>query len=255
MAAPAGTSRRRRRVGGGAFTPQSPAGLVAWYDFSDATKLFTDAGTTPVSADADPIYQANDKSGHAYHMIQATAAKRPLYKVNVQNGKSVARFATDDLLGPYGGAITPTAGITAFIVWAAAGNHSGYVIDSNADVGTGVTFQTRADGTGHYWSALPGAADKLVSKAYGTTFQLTAMTYDLTDLNDYDAGGAPNTFSTAGTMTSDILLIGNSVNELSPFSGDIAEILIYNTAMLKSNLNGVGRYLATKWGFTWAVVV
>jgi hypothetical protein len=74
------------------FTPLSIPGLVAWYDFSDPTSLYTDAGATLVSADGQAIYQANDKSGNGNHLTQAAGANRPLYKVNVLNGKAGALF-------------------------------------------------------------------------------------------------------------------------------------------------------------------
>ena len=75
-----------------AWIPTDIAGLALWIDFSDATKLFTDAGTTPVSSDGDAIYQANDKSGNNRHITQSTSGARPAYKTNVQNGLSIARF-------------------------------------------------------------------------------------------------------------------------------------------------------------------
>lgn len=62
-----------------------------WWDFSDASTLFTDAGVTNVVSDGDTIYQVNDKSGNAHHLVQTNASYRPPYKVGVQNGLSVAR--------------------------------------------------------------------------------------------------------------------------------------------------------------------
>jgi hypothetical protein len=80
-----------------AWSPLDLASLVAWWDFSDAAKLFTDAGVTPVSADGQSIYQANDKSPSGYHLTQATAGNRPTYKTNAINGLSVCRFAADGI--------------------------------------------------------------------------------------------------------------------------------------------------------------
>lgn len=69
--------------GGGvaAFTPLSLS-PTAWYDPSDITTLFQDsAGTTPVAASGDPVGKMLDKSGNGNHVIQATAAARPIYTV------------------------------------------------------------------------------------------------------------------------------------------------------------------------------
>jgi hypothetical protein len=74
------------------FSPLDVAGCAMWLDYSDPAVLFTDAGTTRVSADAQAIYQANDKSGNNRHATQSTEAYRPLYKTNIQNGLSAAYF-------------------------------------------------------------------------------------------------------------------------------------------------------------------
>tara|TARA_R100001129_G_scaffold15108_1_gene9810 strand:+ start:344 stop:1207 length:864 start_codon:yes stop_codon:yes gene_type:complete len=71
------------------FSPEQISTLVAWWDFSDTENMFTDAGSTKVSANDDKIYRINNK---AYSLIatpnnalgtflqQTTEANRPLYK-------------------------------------------------------------------------------------------------------------------------------------------------------------------------------
>lgn len=72
--------------GGGAFDPGSLFGdgeQGAWFDPSDLGTMFQDsAGTTPVTADGQPVGLILDKSGRNNHASQATAAKRPLYKTD-----------------------------------------------------------------------------------------------------------------------------------------------------------------------------
>lgn len=84
--------RSWKREAGGFVDPTSIAGLQLWLDFSDATTLFADAGTTPVSSDGDAIYQANDKSGNSRHATQSSINSRPLYKTGIHNGLSVAKM-------------------------------------------------------------------------------------------------------------------------------------------------------------------
>jgi len=55
-----------------------------WYDPSDLSTMFQDsAGTTPVTADGQPVGLILDKSGRNNHASQATAAKRPIYKERI----------------------------------------------------------------------------------------------------------------------------------------------------------------------------
>jgi hypothetical protein len=71
--------------------------ILLWWDFSDADTLYKDAGITKVSADGDFIYQINDKSGKGNNGSQVSSSYQPIYKTNIQNGKSVGRFDNDYL--------------------------------------------------------------------------------------------------------------------------------------------------------------
>jgi hypothetical protein len=100
-----------------AFTPLSlfaGAAIGAWYDPSDLATLFQDsAGTTPVTANNDPVGKMLDKSGNGFHLTQATAGKRPLYKVS--GGLSSLLFdGTDDFL--QSGAFTAWAQPSSFLL-------------------------------------------------------------------------------------------------------------------------------------------
>src|SRR5690554_1480219 len=55
----------------------------AWYDPSDLTTLYQDAaGTTPVTADGDPVGLMLDKSRNGNHASQSVAASRPVYRTD-----------------------------------------------------------------------------------------------------------------------------------------------------------------------------
>ncbi len=55
-----------------------------WYDPSDIATLFQDsAGTTPVTAVEQPVGRMLDKSGNLNHLLQATAAARPVYSARL----------------------------------------------------------------------------------------------------------------------------------------------------------------------------
>lgn len=55
----------------------------AWYDPSDLTTLFQDAaGTTPVTADGDPVGLMMDKSGNGQSVAQTASTRRPTYRTD-----------------------------------------------------------------------------------------------------------------------------------------------------------------------------
>ena len=86
------------------FEEFDPASLFAngeqgaWYDPSDLTTLYQDsAGTTPVTADGDPVGLNEDKSPNSLDLAQATSTSRPTY--DLTSGTSSEEFdGTDDFL-------------------------------------------------------------------------------------------------------------------------------------------------------------
>jgi len=71
------------------------SGLIAHYDFSDASKLKqNDDGTTAVSSNNDPIGYAENlvSNGLGTFVRSYSDAGRPLYKTGGTNGKSYAQF-------------------------------------------------------------------------------------------------------------------------------------------------------------------
>lgn len=71
-------------------TAAAPAGVAslfasgeegAWYDVSDLSTLYTDAGMTNVTADGQEVVQWNDKSGNGYN-VTFPAGDRPTYQTD-----------------------------------------------------------------------------------------------------------------------------------------------------------------------------
>jgi hypothetical protein len=80
-----------QRRGVSAFVPSDLTNTELWISASDELQSYTDAGTTPVSADGDLIYQINDRTTNGHNLVQDTSADRPLNKRNIVNGKAIAR--------------------------------------------------------------------------------------------------------------------------------------------------------------------
>ena len=133
---------------GSAFNPASLfAGgeLGLWHDPSDIATLYQDsAGTTPVTAVAQPVGKENDKSGRGNHALQATSAARSIY--NSTSGVQYLTFdGVDDGLST--GAITLGADMDCFIAFRR--NSSTPMIIFTRVPGGGDYFGTIVDGDGN----------------------------------------------------------------------------------------------------------
>jgi len=76
--------------------PQRALNAALRISAQDTSKLWTtNARTTNVAADGDPVGNADDLSGNNRHLVQTQIAapdRRPLYKTNQINGKAVLRL-------------------------------------------------------------------------------------------------------------------------------------------------------------------
>lgn len=185
-------SRRRIPLGGATNIPTDFPNLIFWWDFGDATTLFTDsARTTAVAADADPIGGVTDKSGNGNHLSQGTAGLRPLYKTAIQNGKSVCRIdGVDDYLtvGPmsYGGGAGPSdlAPCEFFLVCKRNGLPTGLHsilnigFDSYTVSGTQFNQLYASSGGNMIWNFDATSADCDSGVVWGTSAVLVTMLID-----------------------------------------------------------------------------
>ncbi|HYG78294.1 MAG TPA: autotransporter-associated beta strand repeat-containing protein [Planctomycetota bacterium] len=230
----------------------SPPAASIWLDGSDLSTLFTDAaGTTPVSATADPVGMWRDKSGNGRHATQATAANQPTFRTAILNGRSVVRFdGTNDQLNLD---LTSVAGqqYTIYVLEGKLGtkanNH--FLGTTPANTNQGMHFGYRSDNT-----------YTLAQWANDLNYTNNAITYTGTQVfrtwtNILDTSGhriqlngtpvAANTNTTPFTTTTNGRL-GNGPNA-DFYIGDIAELLVYNSALSASAQQAVLTYLQQKW--------
>lgn len=79
------------------FTPADISGLLAWYDFTDATSLTLSSGR---------ISQANDLSGNGNHVVQATFGNMPDYDATGGGQMSFTAARSADIKKTLGAAVT-----------------------------------------------------------------------------------------------------------------------------------------------------
>jgi len=228
-----------------AFTPASISGLVAWYDFSDAATLFTDsARTTPVASDGDSIGGVTDKSTSANHLGKGTTG--PAYKTNIQNGKSIARGAgsTNRLFKASTSGITEKPA-TLFIVMARGNTTASYVFDMSGTInGENSVIVNYTANTAEYYGPSPRRS---VGTIATSTFALHE--YVMTSggaITTYKNGTQVTTGSGTPTAAGRIALF-SAYDATDYFTGDIAELIVYNVALSDANRQAVESYLNTKW--------
>lgn len=228
------------------FSPSDITGLQGWFDFSDASTLFTDsARTTPVSSDGDPIGGVSDKSGVNNHLGQATSGRKPAYKTNIQNGRSVARFdGTDDLLqsATFTDLTQPSE---VFIVAKQDASRDDQIFDGGSG---GTKRNTMGFHTGPQ-DARSFAGTTISAALIDTTQYLLIHTV-------YDGAsgsiGYADYAATAGNIGTDAT-DGFSLGDGPPFSpsvpldGDICEVVFYNASLNSTERGNVEAYLNSKW--------
>lgn len=258
------------------FLPRSIPGLLSWVDFSAPSTLFQDSGkTVAVTADGHPIGAAADRSGNGKDAVQSTDGKRPTYKTNITNGKSVARFvgASGQYLD-FGTALGRPGSYTIFVIIATTNASSNqYAFGSISSDGA----SRKAWGIGNiYRSSLAGS--------FG---------YFFGDDTNYSDGNSPvnilsnNTFAqitkqyTTGS-TKEVLYSSGRQKVVSPavslasslnsgtvysfslgrpgayngiyFTGDIAEFLVYSSVLTNRQRRQVEKYLCDKYALTFKTV-
>jgi hypothetical protein len=263
------------------------AGLQLWLDASEANTLYdATTGGSLVAADG-AIARWEDKSGNARHATQSTQANRPVRKTSQKNGLDTILFdGSNDSLSISGSnsslKFLHSTQNTVFIVvrcgTSANPNYRGTIFDSTNDLsspGPGVvlTYDDRASASRNdllnfdLWNAGSDYPDPYVGLEASDN-RLTANTYLALSLEiNPTTGTAANrirhrvngsaavggntftgTLSTANSKGS--FTMGAAGNGTSPFSGNLAEIIIYNSALSDANRSAVESYLMFKWGIT-----
>lgn len=216
----------------------------------------SDTGTNPA--------QWDDLSGNGRHAVQATPANRPSIVSAALNGRQSRRFdGVDDFLALSSGLniLRNVAGATGFVVRKRTGTSDQSFFIASVGGGTNSRFFISQGNSGSYTTGARRLdADAGTFANNGTTTSNWAIQ---TGRVDYANGGAAGLSSYAnGILTSSVAFngTGNSSNTDSQgvrigatlantqfVSGDIAEILIFPTALSTADRQAVEIYLNAKW--------
>jgi len=227
------------------FTPLDISGLQLWLDADDSETITLNGST---------VSQWDDKSGNDYHCVQGVASNQPTYATAAQNGRNVVRLdgindymqnSTNTIVGGSNSRTvfvacknTDASGITyPFALATRNYSSAGELFLISSEVGVRVSFGSIV------WST------SLYSSAGIITVQTNGT--DVNQLLGWLNGSSLSVSSSSTrTLSTQVgYMVGDSVTS-STWSGDVMEILVYNSNLSTSNRESVESYLSGKWGIS-----
>ena len=228
------------QVSGGTFLPTAIGGFVGWFDADDSTTI---TATTTISNWADKSGNQGSSASQTADYSQSSTSEQPTLTSNGLNNKDVVTFQEDDYFdGRFPSGMT---------------NASVFVVLDTDDA----AFIVFSSGSSTYSAvAEDGSSSTNLSSRFGSpTHYVTGNTVSWSNRDDVHTSlsGAPciyeavncnlGTFAnTGGTKTHKLGGYGGSFL----YSYDMAEVLVYNSALVQADREKVEGYLAHKWGLT-----
>lgn len=232
-------------------SPDAIAGLQLWLDASDSDTITLNGST---------VSQWNDKSGNDYHVSQGTASNQPTYVTAVLNSKNIVRFdGVNDII--FNSSAQPVAGSSSRTIFYVFSNNS--AINGNLNnLDYGLYLGPANSGLG----AVIAISQELgirVNSGYRIFNQsnedgshaIISAVQDGTNISNYSMWKNGSALSATSTLSRELnigagIYIGAHANNTNWHNGDIAEIIVYNSALSTSDRQSVESYLSTKWGIS-----
>lgn len=230
------------------FTPKSVTGLSLWLDAADSSSI---TGTSTVTAWAD-------KSGNGNNGIPISSG--PTLVQNVQNGLPGITFPTTASIMLCGNILTGTNFSMLAVVKYASSGYQYASGEWKVQYGSGLLFTqpnsvvTTVGTTSTYnpFGQL-AAADTTAFHIYAASLTSSTSSSSVTliagtDGNDttYTNSNGPNSAATAQPFA-----VGGAYESGTgyyPLTGYMCEVIVYNSALSKIQLQQIEGYLAWKWG-------
>lgn len=241
----------------GPFSPSDIAGLQLWLK-ADGNVYNT--GTTQAT-NGQTVQTWADASGNARDATQATSGSRPTFITGALNSKPVIRFdGSDDFLGT---ASASYAIQTIFVVSKTAVNPNSYVGIITARTSPNSTLVGPSDSNLGFGSFSFGVglvtvdSDGSGTSGYTNYIGIDGSSMSASDVDNYNVGvtcgvgwhyitHVANSLSASGTK---IFCVGaDTFSSSRCWNSDIAEIIIYNSAITGTNRTNVEMYLKNKYG-------
>lgn len=235
--------------GGGVDSPDDVAGLWGWWKGADLT-----------GADGAAVSQWSDVSGNSRHFVQATGANQPVKKTAIVNGHDVLRFDGSNDFMLYTGTVAGEANpsdLTIFVVGKTTDQASSHTPLASRDGGANgwlMRYSTSGGLFGHL-GATPNVTNTFTSTNWNI-FQVVRTALSCRVGVNGTMGSATAISAYPGASTA--LALGgedsSGPNTVAPNSnfmfGDIAEVIIYSTAVSDSDRDALETYLGNKYSIS-----
>lgn len=221
------------------FVPTDIAGCTVWLN----------AGALVLSNN-DPVASWTDLSGNGNNAVQATGSLQPLFKTAILNSQPVVRFdGLDDVMQGAISGITSDATIFVVAKFSATGNRA--LVDLSTDGTSTNTGEQFFLAGAALFARTAGSGAAQYSFSDTTSFFYFSATYSssLREIfqNGVSQGTDGSSLAPAGSQIA--YRVGELFQNIFPFDGDVAEVIIYNSVLSGGDLTTVNTYLATKYGF------
>jgi hypothetical protein len=252
------------------FSPSNIAGLSLWLDATIG--LFSSTGgTNRVTTDGATVGRWEDQSGNGRHISQSIGGSRPILKTNIQNGRNILRFdGVDDhlfMLNAFvysSGASTvfcvvsqtpsspPSANVSLITERSSITSFPNYIVIGNGSSdATRLRIFMRDDANANILFGGSSTLQTASGTAFNSSYQLLGTVDTGSNMALYiNKSSSVNGNYTRSTLTLDRFTVGSSRTSSASnfFACDLAEIIIYNSALSTSNRQLVENYLYSKWG-------
>ena len=220
------------------MAPSQIGGLQAWYK-ADALGLH----------DGDPVATWTDSSGRGHAASAPGAGQRPSLVAGAANGLAAVRFdGVDDVVQAKFALAQPATVVVVYRARTDTGANQ-YVTDGAVN-GAMVEYLNSAQ-VGMYAG---GAAVLTKAPSSFGTFRVLGGVFAGAASALYADGGPAVTGANPGTNTPGGITVGNSGGAAAAAAVDVAEVVTYDRALSPTEMDGLGRYLATRYGLPWTPV-
>ncbi len=214
--------------------PDSTSGLQVWLKADSITGLSDDEAVTTWT----------DSSSVSNNVTQSTADKKPLYKTNIINSQPVVRFdgTNDTLTGAFSSSVS-----TPYTLFAVATFRSSYtsqeaILDGGGDL-NGYLFRSVNNSSAYFNNS------NQIGSVAATTNNWNI--YSVLVNGASSALRANNGTAATGTLAGTALLglrLAERGGGVEFGDVDIAEVMVYNSALSTSDRQGLEAYLQGKYG-------